>query len=92
MEPVKEEFILAAYVLLLKEYEDEEKVIYSFGPNEVNMGKIELNKRTRMFSELEAISDSSIPSKFYFDRAAQKLAICLARGGGVFPDRTTFES
>ncbi len=33
--------------LLLKEYEDEEKVVYRFGPNEEQMGKIELNKKTK---------------------------------------------
>ncbi|WP_079504843.1 hypothetical protein [Mesobacillus jeotgali] len=83
---------MASYVLLLKEYEDSEKVVYKFGPNENIMGKIELNKLTRKFSELEVIPDQNIPSKFYFDRAAQRLAVCLMREGGVFPDRTAFES
>jgi len=56
------------------------------------MGKIELNKITKMFSELESIPDPSIPSKFYFDRAAQRLVVCLVREGGKFPERTAFES
>lgn len=84
--------ILASYVLLLKEFENNESVIYKFGPNENVMGKIELNKITRKFSELEGIPDPSIPSKFYFDRAAQRLAVCLVREGGIFPERTAFES
>lgn len=84
--------ILASYVLLLKEFENDESVIYKFGPNENVMGKIELNKITRKFSELEGIPDPSIPSKFYFDRAAQRLAVCLVREGGIFPERTAFES
>lgn len=83
---------LASYVLLLKEYEDNETVVYRFGPNENIMGKIELNKFTRKFSELEVIPDNNFPSKFYYDRAAQRLAVCLVKEGGVFPDRTTFES
>lgn len=83
---------LASYVLLLKEYEDDETVVYKFGPNEEIMGKIELNKITRKFSELESLPDQNIPSKFYFDRAAQRLAVCLVREGGIFPERTAFES
>lgn len=83
---------MASYVLLLKEYENHTTVIYRFGPNENSMGKIELNKLTRKVSEIEAITDENIPSKFYFDRAAQRLAVCLIREGGVFPERTAFES
>ncbi|ASS91427.1 MULTISPECIES: hypothetical protein [Aeribacillus] len=83
---------MASYVLLLKEYEDDETVVYKFGPNEEIMGKIELNKITRKFSELESLPDQNIPSKFYFDRAAQRLAVCLVREGGIFPERTAFES
>ncbi|MEC2077031.1 hypothetical protein [Metabacillus fastidiosus] len=83
---------MASYVLLLKEYEDNETMVYRFGPNENIMGKVELNKLTRKFSELEAIPDQNFLSKFYFDRAAQRLAVCLVREGGVFPERTAFES
>lgn len=83
---------MASYVLLLKDFEDNETVVYRFGPNENIMGKIELNKLTRKFSELEGISDENFPSKFYFDRAAQRLAVCLVKEGGVFPERTAFES
>ena len=75
---------LASYVLLLKEYEDNETVVYRFGPNENIMGKIELNKFTGKFK--------NFASKFYFDRAAQRLAVCLVKEGGVFPERTAFES
>ncbi|NPC93065.1 hypothetical protein HOO54_12690 [Bacillus sp. WMMC1349] len=83
---------MGSYVLLLKEYEDSESVIYKFGPNEKFMGKIKLNKLTRIFSELEVIPDPDIPSKFYFDRAAQRLAVCFIRESGTFPERTAFES
>lgn len=83
---------MASYVLLLKEYEDDETVVYRFGPNENIMGKIELNKFTRKFSELEVLPDNNFPSTFYYERAAQRLAVCLVREGGVFPERTAFES
>ncbi len=83
---------MASYVLLLKEYEDEETVVYKFGPNEETMGKISLNKVTRKFSEVESLPDRTIPNDFYYDRAAQRLVVCLVREGGVFPERTAFES
>lgn len=81
---------MASYVLL--EYEDDETVVYKFGPNEKIMGKIKLNKITRKLSELESLLDQNIPSKFYFDRAAQRLAVCLVREEGVFPEKAAFES
>ena len=77
---------MASFVLLLKEYEDDETVVYKFGPNEEIMGKIELN------SELEGLPDQNIPSSFYFDRSAQRLAVCLVRESGIFPEKTAFES
>lgn len=84
--------VMATFVLLLKEYEDEGRVIYKFGPNEEQMGRIELNKKTNMFSELEPVSDQIQSSKFYFDRAAQRLARCVVKEKGVFPDKAAFES
>ncbi|MTH54537.1 hypothetical protein GKZ89_14125 [Bacillus mangrovi] len=83
---------MASYVLLLKEYEDDDTVVYKFGPNEEIMGKIELNKTTRKFTELESLPNQNFPTKFYFDRAAQRLAVCLVREDGIFPAKTAFES
>lgn len=83
---------MASFVLLIKDYEDDEVVIYRFGPNEKEMGKIKLNKKTNMFSELEAVSQKARTAKFYFDRAAQRLARCVMKENGLFPQRTTFES
>lgn len=42
---------MASFVLLLKDYEDEEKVIYHFGPNEQIMGKIEQIKRMKRYKK-----------------------------------------
>lgn len=83
---------MASYVLLLKDYEDDEKVIYRFGPHEESMGKIQLDKVTGKLLEVEAIPDQELPSRFYFDRAAMKLATCLIRENGMFPERVAFES
>lgn len=82
---------MGSFVLLLKEFEDEKTVVYKFGPSEEVMEKILLNKITQKFSKVESLPDS-YNTTFYFDRAAQKLAICLVREGGIFPERTTFES
>lgn len=83
---------MASFVLLLKDYEDEEKVIYHFGPNEQIMGNIELNKKNETIQEVTPVVNANNESKFYFDRAAQRLAMCLYRENGQFPNRTTFES
>jgi hypothetical protein len=83
---------MASFVLLLKEFEDENTVIYRFGPNEAQMGKIELNKKKETINEVESIKNANHESKFYFDRAAQRLARCFYKEKGIFPDKMTFES
>lgn len=83
---------MGAFVLLLKDYEDESVVIYRFGPKEDIMGKIQLNKETRMFAELEPINNQNHSNQFYFDRAAQRMARCLVKEGVLFPEKLTFES
>jgi len=81
---------MASFVLILKEYEDNEKVIYKFGPNETTLGKIQFDKHRNVFTELEPVPDPEMTSKFYFDRAAQKITKCVIKG--IFLDRMTFES
>ena len=81
---------MASYVLLPKEYEDNETVVDRFRPTENIMEKIELNKFTTKFSELEVILVNNFPYNFYWDRTAQRLAVCLVKEGGLFPDRTPF--
>ncbi|MCV9948936.1 hypothetical protein [Paenibacillus sp. BT-177] len=83
---------MGAFVLLFKEHEDETVVIYRYGPNEHIMGKVQLNKETKLFSEIEPLSDPSHSNKFYFDRAAQQMARCFVKENGIFPDEMTFES
>jgi hypothetical protein len=83
---------MASYVLLIKEKETDEVVVYRFGPNEENMGLIQFDKVQPKFIELKPIQNQNYSSKFYFDRAAWRLVKCYTREGGNFPDRTTFES
>lgn len=83
---------MAVYVLLLKEYEDEEKVIYKYGPNEEITGKIQYNKKSNKIIEIEPIIKEGISNDFYVKRAAQKLAVISVRANGVFPEKTSIES
>lgn len=80
---------MATYVLLLKELEDEEKVIYKFGPDKGKMGRIQLNKVTGEYLELEPVPNTE--TTFYFNRAVSKLLKHLKNGNG-FPGQTHFAS
>ena len=83
---------MAVYILLLKDYEDDEKVIYKYGPNEDTMGKIEYNKKCNKFIEIEPIIKEGISNDFYIKRVAQKLALISVRENGIFPEKTSIES
>ena len=83
---------MAVYILLSKEYEDEEKVIYKYGPNEEITGKIEYNKKSNKIIEIEPIVKDGIWNDFYVKRVAQKLAVISARENGVFPEMASIES
>ncbi|EJO5347127.1 hypothetical protein NRP93_001199 [Clostridium botulinum] len=83
---------MAVFVLLIKEYEDDEKVVYKYGPNEDVMGKIEYNKIDRAFKEIEAIEQEGASNEFFINLAAQRISRIVVREKGVFPERTTIES
>ncbi|EPY2274697.1 hypothetical protein ACFLKB_00705 [Clostridium sp. FAM 1755] len=83
---------MAVFVLLIKEYEDAEKVVYKYGPNEEVMGKIEYNKIDRTFKEIEAIEQEGDSNEFFINLAAQRISRIVVREKGVFPERTTIES
>ena len=83
---------MAVYVLLLKEYEDETKVIYKYGPNEEITGKIGYDKKLNKLMEIEPITKEGIPNDFYLNRAARKLALLSVKGNGEFPEKTSIES
>ncbi|MEI5909148.1 hypothetical protein WAK64_19030 [Bacillus spongiae] len=83
---------MASFVLLIKEYENNEVVVYRFGPNEDIIGKIELNKITGRLYEIKPIPDPNFSSEFYYKRAARRLAVIFSREGGVFPEKTAYQS
>ncbi|MGE5417102.1 MAG: hypothetical protein ACM3UZ_10260 [Acidobacteriota bacterium] len=80
---------MATYVLLIKDFEDDEKVVYRFGPDKERMGKIQLNKSDGEYLEIEPVPETD--TTFYFNRAVSKLLKHLKSGEG-FPDRTHFAS
>lgn len=55
---------MAVYVLLIKEYEDDEKVVYKYGHSEDTTGKIEYNKISRAFKEIESIKKKEFQTTF----------------------------
>ncbi|MGG1556415.1 hypothetical protein [Paenibacillus ferrarius] len=80
---------MATYVILLKKFEDEKRVVYKFGPTEDNLGEIEFNKETEEFIELMGIQRD--PQRHDFMRAVSVIARCYKEGKG-FPDKTFFAS
>jgi hypothetical protein len=86
----EEEISMAAYVLLMKEEEAEEFVIYKFGPDKDRLGKLRLNKVNGEPEEIEQVPDTT--TNFYYFSAASKLIRILKEGDGIFPDTTSFAS
>ncbi len=82
---------MGTYVVLLKEREDENVVVYRYGRHEDHMGKIQLDKRTERFSELEPVPAAPRASRRLFDAAATRIALLWREGGG-FPERAVYET
>lgn len=55
---------MASVILLVKQTEDDEKVIYRFGPNERKMGLIEMNKIKESVRELEPVQVDGVSPSF----------------------------
>lgn len=81
---------MATYVLLVKEEETKDFVVYKFGPDENSLGKIKLSKSDGECEEIEKVPGST--TNFYYLRAASKLIRILRENDGVFPDRTSYAS
>lgn len=81
---------MALYVLILKEAEDEFSVTYKFGPDENNMGLLQVSKDTGEAKELVPVPIPRNNPKFYFTPAAMKLYQWWQKGD--FPERTSWAS
>lgn len=82
---------MAAFVLMIKLEDNEEKVIYKFGPNEQHMGIIEFNKINREFNVRESVNDGILSNKAYERWVAEKIVKLMYREGGEFPGVTSVE-
>ena len=83
---------MAVYIIMVKEYEDENKVIYNYGPNEKQMGKVGLDKVKQTLLDLESVNDGVQNNSFYFKRAAQRLAVVSRDSEKGFEDRIVISS
>ena len=79
---------MAFYVILLKESENEEQVIYKFGPNENQIGILRIDKATGLVGELKPTPINN--SSAFFHRAAAKIHLCWKQG--KFPEKTSWAS
>jgi hypothetical protein len=79
---------MAFYVLLLKESEDESSVIYSFGPHEEKLGRLQSKKADGVAREIEPVPTDN--SEAFFTRAAVKLHQYWQKGD--FPEKSCWAS
>ena len=82
---------MAVFVVMTKMEDDEEKVVYKFGPNEEYMGIIEFDKVNKVFNIRESVNDGIISNKAYERWAAEKIVKLMYKEGGVFPEVTSVE-
>lgn len=79
---------MAFYVLLLKEHEDDQYVVYKFGPHEEALGRLRLDKATGVVDEIDPVT--TINPQAFFNRAAVKVRQHWRTGN--FPDRSSWSS
>lgn len=83
---------MAVFILMLKEFEDETKVVYLYGPNEDSMGKIEYDKKKEVINQISPICSNEFDDEFFFKRAGRRLSRMIIKDNQNFVDRTTIES
>lgn len=82
---------MATYVMMVKKYEDEEKVVYQFGPDETRLGSVEIMKKTAQYKQLEPVPECQ--STFYFNATVSKLLKYLKENPNKeFPGTTFYAS
>jgi len=91
MEPIAERKNMAAYIKMIKELEDDKKVVYRFGPNDNQMGLIEFDKQEKEFKVLKHVNDSVHSNETYERWAAIQIVRLMITHKGRFPDVTSVE-
>lgn len=85
---------MAICLLMTKEFENEEMVVYQYYPAEspTKIGKMHYNKKERMFYDIEqAPVDSLNMREHYFNCACIRIARCL-RKNEEFPDSMAYQA
>lgn len=82
---------MAAYVKMIKKFDDDKRVIYKFGPSENQMGEIEFNKENKKFNILKQVNDSQISNEAYEKWASEQIIKIMYRNKGQFPNVTSVE-
>lgn len=82
---------MAVYMLMIKYLEDADKVVYDFGPNESQLGRIEYSKKDKKLRIHKDVNDSNISNDSYVKWASQRIGQILYRENRVFPDKTSVE-
>ncbi|ENB9403117.1 TPA: hypothetical protein ACGW5B_004857 [Bacillus paranthracis] len=85
---------MAICLLMTKEFENEEIVVYQYYPAEspTKIGKMHYNKKERMFYDIEqAPVDSLNMREHYFNCACIRIVRCL-RKNEEFPDSMAYEA
>ncbi|ABK84277.1 hypothetical protein ABE42_37235 [Bacillus thuringiensis] len=85
---------MAICLLMTKEFENEEIVVYQYYPAEspTKIGKMHYNKKERMFYDIEqAPVDSLNMREHYFNCACIRIARCL-RKNEEFPDSMAYQA
>jgi hypothetical protein len=79
---------MAFYIMLVKESEDEQGVVYQFASDFDHLGKIYLDKSNGEIKKIQQLSDQQ--SEHLFTRAGVKLRQHWK--AGFFPDKTCWAS
>lgn len=82
---------MAAYVKMIKKFDDNKRVLYEFGPNEYQMGEIEFHKENKNFDVLKHVNDSQISNEAYEKWAMEQIIKIMYRNKGQFPNVTSVE-
>ncbi|ATI51493.1 MULTISPECIES: hypothetical protein [Bacillus] len=85
---------MAICLLMTKEFENEEIVVYQYYPAEspTKIGKMHYNKKERMFYDIEqAPVDSLNMREHYFNCACIRIVRCL-RKNEEFPDSMAYQA
>ena len=83
---------MAIYIQMNKLSEDDNLVIYQYGPNEKDLGKVGYEKNKKEILDIEPLVINGEKKDFLFQKAAQKLVLTAHKNSDNFPDRLVIAS